>query len=216
MTRLIDFLSNLAAEAIGIIITVFVIDRLLKRREERLWLASKHHIYRKLFELLDGFLIKVLKITPAKEPHWFYFGSVKILGCEIFSKHNESQAMAMIETSMPGDTLTYRHDVPYLDARKEIEGILHNSAHILGPELTALLASFNNSISTFIQSFYYDGDPDFKAIRQVWVEMGMSAFNVRVYLEKKADRCLTLREDFNETLKHIKISKPARVRNKEK
>src|SRR5262245_39820211 len=215
MTTLIDFLSNLAAEAIGIIITVFIIDRLLKRREERLWLTSKHHIYRKLFELLDGFLIKVLRITPAKEPRWFYFGSVKILGSEMFSKHNETQAMAMIEACMPGDTLTYRHDVPYLDARREVEGILHNSAHILGPELTALLASFNNSISTFIQSFYFDGDPDFKAIRQVWVEMGLSAFNVRVYLEKRADRCLTLREDLNETLRNIKTAKPTKVRNKE-
>jgi len=213
MTWLLDFLSNLAAEGIGIIVTIFVIDRLLKRREERLWLASKHHIYRKLFELFDGFLIKVLKITPAKEPRWFYFGSVKILGSEIFSKHNESQARALIKASMPEDTITYRHDLPYLEARKEIEGILHNSAHILGPELTALLASFNNSISTFTQSFYFDGDPDYKAICQVWVEMGMSAFNVRVYLEQRADRCLTIMEDLNETLKNIKPVKPVKVRN---
>jgi len=215
MSNLIDFLSNLASEAIGIIVTVFIIDRLLKRREERLWLTSKYHIYRKLFELFDGFLIKELRITPVKEPRWFYFGSVKILGSEILSKHNESQAMAMIEASIPGDSLAYRHDIPYLDMKKEVEGILHNSAHILGPELTGLLTSFSNSISTFIQSSYFDGEPDFKAIRQVWVEMGMRAFNVRVHLEKRADRCLTLREDLNETLRNIKTAKPVKVRNKE-
>lgn len=208
MDRLIDFLVNLASEAVGIIVTVFIIDRMLKRREERLWLTSKHHIYRKLFELCDGFLLKVLRVTPAREPRWFYFGSVKILGSEIFGKHNQFQASSMIEASMPGDTLTFIHDAPYLNARKEVEGILHNSAHILGPELTALLVSFNNSISTFIQSIYFDGEPDFKAIRQVWVEMGMSAFNVRVFLEKSADRCLTLREDLNETLRNIKPAKP--------
>ncbi|MBO0720187.1 MAG: hypothetical protein J2P41_05160 [Blastocatellia bacterium] len=208
MDRLIDFLVNLASEAVGIIFTVFILDRMLKRREERLWLTSKHHIYRKLFELCDGFLLKVLRVTPAREPRWFYFGAVKILGSEIFSKQNEFQARSMIEASMPGDTLTFIYDAPYLNARNEVEGILHNSAHILGPELTALLVSFNNSVSTFIQSIYFDGEPDFKAIRQVWVEMGMSAFNIRVFLEKSADRCMTLREDLSETLKNIKPVKP--------
>ncbi|MBO0797776.1 MAG: hypothetical protein J2P31_03050 [Blastocatellia bacterium] len=53
-------------------------------------------------------------------------------------------------------------------------------------------------------------EPDFKAIRQVWVEMGMSAFNIRVFLEKSADRCMTVKEDLSETLRNIKPAKPMR------
>ena len=194
-----DFLLNLLSEAIGIIITVFIVDRLLKRREERLWLPSKHLVYRYLFETFDWFLLRELKITPAEHPVWFYFGSVKILGSGNVSNYNGSQIRSMIKSN-PLQNRDARRDAgltPYLEIRREVEGILHTSARVLGPDLTALLVSFNNSVSSFVQASHFEGDRDYEALQQIWGDVGIHAFNIRLYLEKSADQCKTLKEDLN-------------------
>ena len=194
-----DFLLNLLSEAIGIVVTVFIVDRLLKRREERLWLSSKHLAHHKLFEIFDGFLLKDLGVTPVEDPMWFYFGTVKILGSGAFSNYNEAQIRSIIKRIPLIDCDVHRYNSvePYLEIKKDVEGVLHTSARILGPDLTALLVSFNNSVSTFVQASLFIADPDFQALRQIWIDIGVHAFNIRLYLEKSADRCKTLKEDLN-------------------
>src|SRR5262249_61706646 len=97
----------------------------------------------------------------------------------------------------------YTNVEPYLEVRKEVEGILHTSARVLGPDLTALLVSFNNSVSTFVQASLFISDPDYQALRQIWIDIGVHAFNIRLYLERCADQCITLKEDLN-----MSIGKP--------
>jgi hypothetical protein len=201
-----DFLSNLLAETLGIVVTVFLVDRLLKRREERLWLPSKHMVYRNLFEIFDYFLLKELGITPAADPVWFYFGSVKILGSGKFGDYNESRIRSIIKAIPPEkrEAQVYTGAMPYLEARREVERILHTSARVLGPDLTTLLVAFNNSISIFVQSSHFEGETDYEALEQIWADIGMHAFYVRLYLEKSADRCVTLREDLNRSIAEFK------------
>jgi hypothetical protein len=56
-----DLLLNLLAEGVGIVVTVFVIDRLLQRREQRAWRPAIISIHERILaEVVDQFLEVVL------------------------------------------------------------------------------------------------------------------------------------------------------------
>jgi hypothetical protein len=200
-----NLLTNLLSECIGITITVFLVDRLLKRRdqrkEERVWLPLKHLVFRNLFEIFDLFLLREFGITPAGNPRWFYFGSVKILGSGKFSNYEKSRVESGIRTSQLQDKegRGYGSIARYLEVKEEVERVLNTSARVLGPELTTLLVSFNNAVSIFTQSSL--GDHDYEALRQNWFHIGIDAFKVRLYLQEAADKCLTPQEDAASILK---------------
>lgn len=58
---------DLTEHLFGIVLAVFVLERLLTWREERRWLAAKHWLYLLLLETIDDLLKQLLPATVAQE-----------------------------------------------------------------------------------------------------------------------------------------------------
>ena len=56
---------GLTEHLFGIVLAVFVLERLLTWREERRWLAAKHWLYLLLLETIDDLLKQLLPATVA-------------------------------------------------------------------------------------------------------------------------------------------------------
>lgn len=54
-----DIILNLIAEALGIIATVFIIDRIIMNREERRWRPSRQAVYARLLIIIDELLDEI-------------------------------------------------------------------------------------------------------------------------------------------------------------
>jgi hypothetical protein len=58
---------DLTEHLFGIVLAVFVFERLLAWREERRWLAAKDWLYMFLLETIDDLLKRLLPVTVARE-----------------------------------------------------------------------------------------------------------------------------------------------------
>src|SRR5262245_27627477 len=126
-----NLLTNLLSECIGITITVFLVDRLLKRRdqrkEEQVWRPLKNLVYRNLFEIFDLFLLREFGINPSGSPRWFYFGSVRILGSGEFNNYEIARVESNIwaSHSQDGEGRGYGGVARYLEVKEDVERILN-------------------------------------------------------------------------------------------
>ena len=69
-----DLLLNLVAEAVGIIATVYFIERRLKEREEAKWLPSKHFLYSRLISHFDEVLWTTVPFLMSGTKYIYEFG----------------------------------------------------------------------------------------------------------------------------------------------
>src|SRR5205809_6628878 len=58
--RWVDLGLNLVSEIFGILVTVLLIDRIIKRREESRWKPAKHIVHYKLVEIISQLFTTVI------------------------------------------------------------------------------------------------------------------------------------------------------------
>ena len=74
---IVPIIINIGTTILGIVITVFWIDRKLKEREEKKWLPSQHFIYSKLMVIAGKGLLHTLPTRFVKSSEdLYYFGKV--------------------------------------------------------------------------------------------------------------------------------------------
>ena len=148
-----DLWLNLLAEGIGIVVTVFVIDRLLKYREEKRWHPAKNLLYSKLFAIANDFLIHFIPVEYCKiEVVVYYFGESEVMvGIEIDNnllpelvENNFGLADSIPETGFI--------DIETIEALKnDIKDILSNSIELIEPELLSQLLDLENSLAFLLK-----------------------------------------------------------------
>lgn len=90
-----DLLLNLAAEGIGVVVTVFGIDRLIQYREEKRWGPAKNLIYADLLEILDDLLMTVVpyEYFDIATRH-YYFGEAVAVGSSGVPEEHQREAFS--------------------------------------------------------------------------------------------------------------------------
>jgi hypothetical protein len=154
--------SNIAAEVIGIAVTVFIIDRLIKRREEKQWLAAKQVIYARLLIIIEHPLKIMSRLIPGEycksslNIYGYGFTSVasnmefndlsslrtSILTC--VKQDVERRASMKISAEQPPITQDNIYNMALLStAIAQIHSILAGSNFLIEPVLTNLLLQFD-------------------------------------------------------------------------
>jgi hypothetical protein len=167
IARTIEHLPELAMylteDLFGIILAVFVFERVLARREERRWLAAKKWLYIILLETIDDLLKELLPATVPKES-----GEVdgEIAVYEVTGERihfGEAVAYSPLRLLIdPDDKDLQSHIIWYAkrlepphyadlaraamaDAREQIRDMFGSSARLLEAEITAMLISFEQA-----------------------------------------------------------------------
>lgn len=160
------FGSNLAAEVIGIVATVFVIDRVLKRREklreEQLWHPTKQLLYDKLLNTIGYLLIDTLPPDFRTEDRSSGTLVVKLAKDvsdpaveALLTKRLVSDLLASPPGAdeSPGEATKISTEIFcknlqlfFSRARRQVKEIFGSAAFLLDPELTNLLHIFDQKL----------------------------------------------------------------------
>jgi hypothetical protein len=140
------FLSNLAAEAVGIFFTVSILNKILARREEKRWLPARLPLYYRWFNAIDA-LISTLtppRTSPASAT-MYQFGESSIAVSRLKDFEDELDAMdteAFIETA----SALMRNRPQFLyEKRQELDNLREQSVGVLStdPEFVRLANDLN-------------------------------------------------------------------------
>lgn len=165
-----DLSLNLIAEFVGIVATVFWVDRRIKKREVEQelarWKPATNLTYSRLYNLFNKFLSKILGYEFASIHNFIYFGDVSCTATidlsnptvnslyfhieETYKKKLERRALykkystdtddCVIDTSL------------YENLRNEIVNILNISSESIDPELRSNLLGIDDKLMEFIAS----------------------------------------------------------------
>jgi hypothetical protein len=124
-----DYFLSFVPELLGIILTVLVINRIIKAREERSWRPAKRVLHdRVLTEILEPFLAASKKIQR-----------------DIKDKETSDRFI-----SADGDpSVNLRDEIRkeiVVSQRHEIEALFTSSGQLIGPELSNMLHSFDEQL----------------------------------------------------------------------
>ena len=195
-----DLLLNLIAEVIGIIATVFIVDRLIQRREEKRWLPSKHHAYAKLLETIGNLLNDTLPQEVKKPSSEMYmYGNVGAFP-KIELGLDEPMSPTLLPSIEQGIELHKQFDTEIVSrARQEIEDILDQRAFLLDPELLTLVLELDRRLTSLVQ---INVDWEEEILRRAFAiflyELVLAAVDVGVWLESIVDQRVTLDEVLQE------------------
>lgn len=155
-----DFILNLTSEMIGIIVTIFFIDKLLKNREEKRWQPSKDLVHGKILELTDDYLFNILRARLlsfiSKERKVFYFGEVKIYTHGSYKEAHLSDIYFSFKDESDINDITkepQREIMPiFSELKSNLQVILQSSAFLLDSELLKIVLDLENDLSIFTNS----------------------------------------------------------------
>jgi hypothetical protein len=154
------FAGNIAAEGIGIFLTVFIIDRLIKQREERRLLAAKQIVYARFLLIIDHLLEDMSKLFPgdyckSSENLYLYgitpvyskirFDDLSTLHASISTvQENIGQHINIQESSDHSNMTRYNiyKNTPLSSASDQVNQIFSGSILLIEPELNKLLNQF--------------------------------------------------------------------------
>lgn len=199
-----DLWLNLLSEAIGIAVTIIIIDRLLESRERRRWNPPTSLVYVRLFNVLDDFLteFQIRSMDSKKGSKVFIYGKViatsdsSYKGVDFDKLHKVLKDRFALskyvnEEIYPTSNLT--------DLKNQIDTILNSSIPLIDPDFLELLFVLDNSIMTFRRIFpVLPQTDDIKILEDysfLLSEVILKAVNIRLYLESKADKILPI-EDY--------------------
>jgi hypothetical protein len=166
IARTIDYLPELALyiteDLFGIILAVFVLERVLARREERRWLAAKKWLYVILLETIDDLLRRLLpsavprEETDGETPVYevtgkrVHFGEVVAYGLLRLlvspgDKDLQSHVFWYAEELEPLEYAS-RAKAALADAREQIRDTFASSARLMEADITAMLMNLEQAI----------------------------------------------------------------------
>lgn len=128
--------SNLLAETVGILVTVFLVDRLIKRNEKLRWAPVRDWAHARLFETTESLLAKLLPAHLISDEEGFCiweFGESAALSLKRpapeLSALNEWQILELLPTEPGVDQNSLQQ------AHVEIPAIVQTSMTVLEPGL---------------------------------------------------------------------------------
>jgi hypothetical protein len=198
-TMVQDMFLNLLSEFIGIIVTVFLVDRLIKEREDRRMQPAKNILYVKMTRQLHTFLMALAPIeieqelkTESGPTHYFYYGDTL---CPISSIFNPAD-YAFFQDYYQKSEITYLCELysGVEQLRANLDRTLDTSAFLMEPDLLKdsyeLLETLNVVVKLNLNP---DNDPK-EAITEIMVysydlaKCVEKAINLMNSLLKKAKR----------------------------
>lgn len=205
---LTELLLNLVSEAVGILVTVFIIGRLLKIQEERRWLPLKHFVYAKLLEIIGELLIGTLPSKFIRQTNIVYeYGLVSAFPqAEIIPPLDEIKMTDLLSEIDQLLQRCQRLDVNLLfKSKQQIDDTLSKSAFLLEPEFLTLVLELDRSLSSVLR-FEEDWSDDHARWNRVLglTQVALTAIDVRAWLDQKVSNRLTAEVTTEEMLKETR------------
>jgi len=166
IARTIDHLPELAMyiteDLFGIVLAVFVLERVLARREERRWLGAKRWLHMILLESVDDLLRQVLPATvPDEETEGettvyevtgerVHFGEVAVYGLLrlLVSPDDKDLQSYIFWYARELEPLKYASQAKAAlsEAREQIRDTFGSSARLMEADITTMLMNFEQAI----------------------------------------------------------------------
>lgn len=143
---MIDGLLNLGAEAIGIVITVLVINKILNRRGESRWHPTNQNLYYPLFNVAESLVTKLTPRLECQSSVFVYgFGEAGGVPSRLTNCRTEFDDLSW-ETFIGPAAIVIR-DQPQLlsNQRRELNVMLGQATGVMArePELSRLVTRLN-------------------------------------------------------------------------
>jgi hypothetical protein len=157
--RWVDLLLNVITEALGIIVTVFFVDRLLKKREEARWKPSKSLAYSKLVETTSE-IIKVFLTTSLLEKYDYvcyrfdtsYAGpAFEIADVDLVKERSSKEMTDFLSSVTVQQALKIFESLS--KARETLREVINDSGFFLDPEALALGLELESNITSTVKYF---------------------------------------------------------------
>lgn len=207
--RWVDLLLNVITEALGILITVFLVDRIIKKREEARWKPSRYTVYAELLKLTSRMLHVLTPFTPFRLSDYLMYqfdtfytrAHTDINRADLFSEHLINEiSLHQMEVNI-AELLKKRDDL--LLYQEELSTLINKSGFFLEPELLSLILNLDvsvdritNSISRHINnnpySYLVSADAD-ENLRNI-LELLQSVQNIQKHLAGICTRRITVDE----------------------
>lgn len=203
-------LENLIAEAIGILVTVFLVDRIIQWREAKKWRPSKNLIKAKLFRIAYGLTTSILGqlflFKHSSELHFFYFGSVKAVSAGSFRKVGSDEILKELEEKIKSwkEVEIYFNKDSLNKTYQELSNILEISSFLFEPKLHRLILELEHELASTIDlSTYYKTSEQEVPLSELRASLHRTllwANIICLYLEENADKVRSFSEEFIDDL----------------
>jgi hypothetical protein len=147
-----DLALNIFSEVVGIVLTVFFIDRIIKNREEKRWIRTKNFIYVRLLRFSSVVAISLVTLTTHRLKRNIYnFGGIAV-GCNEFNvditEDYEKEITANIRPKLEGWAVDHKiRAAKHLSALLDkLDSILNDISHLIDPELLTVLFELRESL----------------------------------------------------------------------
>ena len=195
-----DMLQNILAEALGIFITVYLIDRFNKRREERRWLPSKHLLYAKLIHQVTRLMRETIPYGLWKRSRTVYcFGQVRAMASIEFENSDMFEVDTRIYQTIKDEG---QFDTkPLSKYQTNFENILDSYAHIIEPELLEYLLKLEANLTSLSKNTIdWKNETEIKLFSVSLRGALVNASQIGLWLEKQASQRIS-REEFAQEFK---------------
>ncbi|MFZ5858284.1 MAG: hypothetical protein ACOYZ6_15770 [Chloroflexota bacterium] len=150
---MLDIFLNIFSELIGIGLTVFLVDRLIKRSEERRWQQSKNIAYGRLLRIISAATIYLSQVCTYPLKRYMYkFGKVYASSTEfdIFPESFEQDAVIEMNIRPKLAEMAVEHKTSsgrmLINFSEELDDELLKTSQLLDPELLTLLMELRASL----------------------------------------------------------------------
>jgi len=206
-----DLALNLLSEIVGIAITVFLVDRLIRKREEQRWRSSKDFVKAKVFAVADDFLAAVLgygfSFTEEKyEQYTYYFGRASVVSHGNLEGLDPSTLSTRVEYRLRLKQTT-QEDFDYAvlsETQQKLTALLDVSGSLMDAELANLLFEFEDMLGRSLR--LAKAPPIEGAPTIVLTEAVSRAVDLCRYLQAQATNIESLTQFLNNLRKTIRSS----------
>lgn len=192
----------LVTQLIDILVTIFVVDRLLKLREERQRTPSRKVVYARLFELSDAIFRPM--ISEETSPFFLDYNSY-VFGRSIVIGKISLVALLRNQPGMLAEI--HRHlllngwpDMEiYIQARTRLNQIIDRSAFLIDGDMLNMLFALDDALNDVVSSRPIKFSSDKSAFLLASSLNGLLTQTIllRTALEKECDRKILLSENIN-------------------
>lgn len=148
------FLDNLVPEIIGIALTVFFVDRIIKWREDNRWSKTKNVVYSQFIRFMNRLTITLSPVCDSKLETYFYeFGKVRT-GCTEFDEETKDIEIAKFveenvnprlkEMSIDHRIWLAKNLSKHID---DLDDLLTKTSHLIEPEILGGLLELRESLA---------------------------------------------------------------------
>jgi hypothetical protein len=185
-----ELLPNLVAELIGIAVTVFGVDYLIKRREQQRWSSSRDLLYANLLEAVGNLIGDIIPIRARKRSFvYLEFGEVRVL-----QTISPDRIDPYVLNGILDQLIKVRaFDLELISKRRlQIESIISPMAFLLDPEAFSLVMKLDRKMNLLFRREFDLTEDD--SVSDLAINLSVvlnSAIDVSAWLEGRVDRRLS-------------------------